>query len=135
MVTYSVGLMDATHTLPADMVAVAGRPRAQAESPGCRPMHLPRDRVDTFEGRLEYGVATETALVGEPATSCHERLSRLLTQLTTRIAEVRARAIRRVAVRPGRRARRDDPAGIALAQHGRCRRVPRRLGRIRRGVR
>ena len=86
--------MDATHTLPTDVAAVSGRPRAQPEFPGCRPMHLPRNRIDTFEGRLEHwDAATETAWVCEPTTPYHERPSRVLTQLTTPTAAVRGSPI------------------------------------------
>ena len=83
--------MDATHTLTTDVAAVPDRPCPQPTFPGCRPLHLPRDGIDAFEGRLAYwDAATETACVCEPTTPYHEHPSRLLTQLTTRIAAVRA---------------------------------------------
>ena len=62
--------------------------------PGCTPVHLPRTEIERFEGRLEYwDAATETAWISEPATSYHERPSRLLTRLAERIAEVRGSPI------------------------------------------
>ena len=70
------------------------RPAKPPAFPGCKPVHLPRTEIDRFEGRLEYwDAATETAWICEPATSYHERPSRLLTRLAERIAEVRGSPI------------------------------------------
>ncbi|MDE0025642.1 MAG: Uma2 family endonuclease [Spirochaetaceae bacterium] len=70
------------------------RPAQPPAFPGCTPVHLPRTEIERFEGRLEYwDSATETAWICEPATSYHERPSRLLTRLAERIAEVRGSPI------------------------------------------
>ena len=70
------------------------RPAEPPAFPGCTPVHLPRTEIDRFEGRLEYwDAATETAWICEPATSYHERPSRLLTRLAERIAGVRGSPI------------------------------------------
>ena len=43
------------------------------EFPGCRPVHIRRERLDDYEGRFEYWDArTEIAMVAEPATTHHE---------------------------------------------------------------
>ena len=88
----------ATDTRPAGRVdGAAVRSRAEPESPvfpGCTPVHLPRAELEHFERRLEYwDAATETAWVCEPATSYHERPSRLLPQLAVLIAGVRGSRI------------------------------------------
>ncbi|MCY4374748.1 MAG: Uma2 family endonuclease [Spirochaetaceae bacterium] len=79
----------------ADGTAV--RPCAVPDSPafpGCTPVHLPRAELEHFDRRLEYWeAATETAWVCEPATSYHERPSRLLPQLAVLIAKVRGSRI------------------------------------------
>ena len=73
--------------------AKAPRPPA-LEFPGCRPVHLPRETLDRYEGRLEFwDSATETAWVCEPTSPYHERPSRLLTRLAERIASVRGSPI------------------------------------------
>ena len=73
----------------------ANAPRPPAlEFPGCRPVHLPRETLDRYEGRLEFwDSATETAWVCEPTSPYHERPSRLLTRLAERIASVRGSPI------------------------------------------
>ena len=78
-----------------DGAAVRSRAElASPGSPGCTPVHLPRAELEHFERRLEYwDAATETAWVCEPATSYHERPSRLLPQLAVLIAKVRGSRI------------------------------------------
>ncbi len=88
----------ATDTRPAGRVdGAAVRSRAEPASPafpGCKPVHLPRAELEHFDRRLEYwDAATETAWVCEPATSYHERPSRLLPQLAVLIAKVRGSRI------------------------------------------
>ena len=88
----------ATDTRPAGRVdGAAVRSPAEPASPafpGCKPVHLPRAELEHFDGRLEYWeAATETAWVCEPATSYHERPSRLLPQLAVLIAKVRGSRI------------------------------------------
>ncbi len=59
--------------------------------PGCRSIPLLRDRIEDFEGRIEYWEArTGTAwVVAEPVGGIHEGTSRRLSQLVERIAMVR----------------------------------------------
>ena len=46
------------------------------EFPGCKPLHLPYDEVETYDGRLEFRDArTETAWVCEQTSPCHEQPS------------------------------------------------------------
>ena len=87
--------MARTETLPAGARRAPHRLNGESPSfPGCTPVHLPRAQIDRFEGRLEYWeAATETAWVCEPATSYHERPSRLLPQLAVLIAGVRGSRI------------------------------------------
>ena len=82
-------------TPPTELAGLADRPRTQPPAfPGCKPVHLPRAQIATFEGRLEYwDAATETAWICEPTTPYHERPSRLLTRLSERIAGVRGSPI------------------------------------------
>ena len=71
-------------------VAPEGRRTERPAFPGCKPVHLPREQLDRFEGRLEYWeAATATAWVCEPTTPYHERPSRRLTMLAATIARVR----------------------------------------------
>ena len=79
----------------ADGTAVRSRAEpASSAFPGCTPVHLPRAELEHFDRRLEYwDAATETAWVCEPATSYHERPSRLLPQLAVLIAKVRGSRI------------------------------------------
>ncbi len=82
-------------TPPTELAGLADRPRTQPPAfPGCKPVHLPRAQIATFEGRLEYwDAATETAWICEPTTPYHERPSRLLTRFSERIAGVRGSPI------------------------------------------
>ena len=73
-----------------------GPPDEDLEFPGCRPVSLLRDRLEDFEGRLEYWTArTETAwVVAEPTGGIHESTSRRLPELARLIASVRGGPIR-----------------------------------------
>ena len=73
-----------------------GPPDEVLEFPGCRPVSLLRDRLEHFEGRLEYWTArTETAwVVAEPTGGIHESTSRRLPELARLIASVRGAPIR-----------------------------------------
>ena len=57
------------------------------EFPGCKPVRIPRDKVETYDGRLEFWDArTETAWVCEPTSPYHEQPSQTLAALTHAIA-------------------------------------------------
>ena len=59
--------------------AVSDPPTSGPEFPGCKPVHLPHDEVETFDGRLEFWDArTETAWVCEPTSPYHEQPSQTL---------------------------------------------------------
>jgi len=63
--------------------------------PGCRPVRIPRNRIEDFEGRLEYWEArTETAWIVAEAGGIHESMSRRLPELARLIASVRGAPIR-----------------------------------------
>lgn len=63
--------------------------------PGCRPIHLSRDDIADYEGRLEFWDAElETAWVMEPTSPYHESPSQILAALVDRIAAVRGSPIR-----------------------------------------
>ena len=65
------------------------------EFPGCKPVHLPRDEIETHEGRLEFWDArTETAWVCEPTSPYHEQPSHTLAALVSLIAAVRGSPIK-----------------------------------------
>ena len=87
--------MASTEAPPTGRQKAAQTRRAEPSAfPGCKPVRLPRSRIDRFEGRLEYwDSATETAWICEPTTPYHERPSRLLTRLAERIAGVRGSPI------------------------------------------
>ena len=52
---------------------------SELEFPGCKPVHLPRDEIETYEGRLEFWDArTETAWVCEPTSPYREQPSQTL---------------------------------------------------------
>ena len=63
--------------------------------PGCREIPLLRDRLEDYEGRIEYWEArTETAwVVAEPVGGIHEGTSRRLPHLVERIVMVRGAPI------------------------------------------
>ena len=89
----------AAHRLAAPAGSAAPAPAAAAESapefPGCRPVRIPRDAIDDYDGRFEYwDSATETAwVVREPTTIYHESPGQQLAGLLTRIAAVRGAPI------------------------------------------
>ena len=63
--------------------------------PGCRPIHLSREDIADYEGRLEFWDAElETAWVMEPTSPYHESPSQILAALVDRIAAVRGSPIR-----------------------------------------
>ena len=70
-------------------------PVEPAVFPGCRAVHIPKDEIEDYEGRLEYWEArTETAMVlREPVTTWHEQPSQRLARLTERIAASRGSPI------------------------------------------
>ena len=65
------------------------------EFPGCRPVHISRDEITDYEGRLEFWDAdTETAwVVRAPTSPWHELPGQRLARLTERIAAARGAAI------------------------------------------
>ena len=64
--------------------------------PGCRPIHLSREDIADYEGRLEFRDAElETAWMMEPTSPYHESPSQILAALVDRIAAVRGSPIRR----------------------------------------
>ena len=87
--------MASTEAPPTERYEAAEPRRAESSAfPGCKPVRLPRSRVDRFEGRLEYwDAATETAWICEPTTPYHERPSRLVTRLAELIGRVRGSPI------------------------------------------
>ena len=66
-----------------------------ADFPGCQAVHIPREEIEDYDGRLEYWEAhTETAMVVcEPTTRYHERPSHRLGWLAGRIAASRGTLI------------------------------------------
>ena len=76
---------------PPGCVAAADDPLPSGpEFPGCTPVHLPRDDIETYEGRLEFWDArTEIAWVCEPTSPYHEQPSHTLASLVGLIASVR----------------------------------------------
>ena len=76
---------------PSPATEVPEQPPGAPAFPGCRPFHLSRDAVDTYDGRFEYWDAeTETAwAVAEPTSGAHERPSRRLAALCEVIGSLR----------------------------------------------
>lgn len=70
-------------------------PGVAAGFPGCRPIHIPREDIVDYEGRLEYWDAeTEIAWTAcEPTSVYHELPGQRLARLTERIAAVRGAPI------------------------------------------
>ena len=120
-----------------------GRVEAEAHKfPGCRPITIRRDEIDTWEGRLEFWDAeTETAwMVRKPTGAAHEQPSQRLAGLGQLIAAVRGSPIecfgtmdlllrnergerwrimqadQSVYLRPGRD-RLPDPTGMVVGEH------------------
>ena len=86
--------LPATPSIPVAPSVAAPTRTEPPEFPGCKPVHVPRAAIESFEGRLEYwDAATETAWICEPTTSYHERPARLLTRLAEVIARVRGSPI------------------------------------------
>ena len=131
--------------VPQEELTGEERRRLEAEErkfPGCRPVTIRRDEIDTWEGRLEYWDAeTETAwMVREPTGAAHEQPSQRLAGLGQLIAAVRGSPIecfgtmdlllrnergekwrimqadQSVYLRPGRD-RLPDPAGMVVGEH------------------
>ena len=119
------------------------RPEREArEFPGCRPVRITREEIETWEGRLEFWDAdTETAwMVREPTGAAHEQPSQRLAGLGQLIAAVRGspvecfgtmdlllrnargerwrimQADQSVYLHPGRD-RLPDPAGMVVGEH------------------
>ena len=87
-------------TVDEDATMAEGTVRGQVEAeahkfPGCRPITIRRDQIDTWEGRLEFWDAeTETAwMVREPTGAAHEQPSQRLAGLGQLIAAVRGSPI------------------------------------------
>ena len=137
--------IDEDATMAERTVQERRRLEAEAEAPrfpGCRPVTITRDEIDTWEGRLEYWDAdTETAwMVREPTGAAHEHPSQRLAGLGQLIAAVRGSPIecfgtmdlllrnergerwrimqadQSVYLRPGRD-RLPDPAGMVVGEH------------------
>ena len=69
-------------------------PSSELAFPGCKPVHLPREELETWDGRLEFwDGATETAWVCEPNSPYHEKPGGALPGLAERIAAVRGSPI------------------------------------------
>ena len=67
---------------------------AVADFPGCRPVRVSRQEIDSWEGRFEYWDArTEVAMVAEDVTTYHEYPSQRLARLTEIIAASRGSPI------------------------------------------
>ena len=112
------------------------------EFPGCRPITIAREEIETYEGRIEFWDAdTEIAwMVREPNGAAHEQPSQRLAGLGQLIAAVRGSPIecfgtmdlllrnergekwrimqadQSVYLRPGRD-RLPDPAGMVVGEH------------------
>ena len=112
------------------------------EFPGCRPVTITREEIETWEGRIEFWDAdTETAwMVREPTGAAHEHPSQRLAGLCQVIASVRGSPIecfgtmdlllrnergerwrilqadQSVYLHPGRD-RLPDPAGMVVGEH------------------
>ena len=69
-------------------------PSSELAFPGCKPIHLPREELELYDGRLEFwDGATETAWVCEPNSPYHEKPGGALPSLAERIAAVRGSPI------------------------------------------
>ena len=69
-------------------------PPVADEFPGCVAVHISRDEIDDYEGRIEvWDAATETAMVCEAASIYHEHPSQRLAQMTALIALTRGAPI------------------------------------------
>ena len=73
----------------------AVQPPTAADFPGCKPVRLPRERLDDCEIRLEYwDTVTETAWICDPVSSYHEDPVHTLSQLAKTIAHVRGAPVK-----------------------------------------
>ena len=69
-------------------------PASELAFPGCKPIRLPREELELYDGRLEFwDGATETAWVCEPNSPYHEKPGGALPSLVERIAQVRGSPI------------------------------------------
>ena len=69
-------------------------PSSELAFPGCKPVHLPREELELYDGRFEFwDGATETAWVCEPNSPYHEKPGGALPSLAERIAAVRGSPI------------------------------------------
>ena len=69
-------------------------PSSELAFPGCKPVPLPREELETWDGRFEFwDGATETAWVCEPNSPYHEKPGGALPSLAERIAAVRGSPI------------------------------------------
>ena len=69
-------------------------PSSELAFPGCKPVSLPREELETWDGRFEFwDGATETAWVCEPNSPYHEKPGGALPSLAERIAQVRGSPI------------------------------------------
>ena len=65
-------------------------PSSELAFPGCKPVRLPREELETWDGRFEFwDGATGTAWVCEPVSPYHEKPGGALPGLVERIAAVR----------------------------------------------
>ena len=79
---------------PASLPSPAGPPLSELELPGCKPVHLPREKLELYDGRLEFwDGATETAWVCEPNSPYHEKPGGALPGLAERIVQMRGSPI------------------------------------------
>ena len=74
--------------------ALSGGPE-HPEFPGCHAVHVSRDEIRTWEGRIEFWDADrEIAMVCEPTSLYHEAPGHRLAQLAERIGAVRGSPIK-----------------------------------------
>ena len=83
------------HVAAPEHTAPGLSPSSEPEFPGCKPVCLPREALDLYDGRLEFwDGASETAWVCEPTRPYHEAPSRTLMGLATLVAGVRGSPIK-----------------------------------------
>ena len=68
-------------------------PDPAPELPGCRPIPLPRHRLDAYEGRFEYWDGDTAWVVRDPTGIAHEQPSERLVELCSLIAAARGAPI------------------------------------------
>ena len=80
---------------PRERLDAEGRRLDLADFPGCEAVHIPRDVIEDYDGRVEYWDSrTQTAMVlREPPSPFHERPSQRLARLAERIAASRGSII------------------------------------------